>query len=118
MKTGLNWFVVDCDLDHSVFAFRIADIGGQNSDEIEACASLGMNQTMLVTKLLLTTLKSHCHQYYNEFESYEADIILICYSVTKPSSFRNIEKRFGKFIKKHQRTKNRLNSEKIRNFKF
>ena len=42
MKTGLNWFVVDCDLDHSVFAFRIADIGGHNSDEIEACASLGL----------------------------------------------------------------------------
>ena len=56
MKTGLNWFVVDCDLDHSVFAFRIADIGGQNYDEIEACASLGMNQTMLVTKFLLTDL--------------------------------------------------------------
>ena len=50
MKTGLNWFVVDCDLDHSVFAFRIADIGGQNSDEIEACASLGTIQTMLMTK--------------------------------------------------------------------
>ena len=32
-------------------------------------------------------------------------MILICYSVTKPSSFRNIEKRFGKLIKKHQRTK-------------
>ena len=46
VKTGLNWFVVDCDLDHSVFAFRIADIGGQNSDEIEACASLGTNQTL------------------------------------------------------------------------
>ena len=42
VKTGLNWFVVDCDLDHSVFAFRIADIGGHNSDEIEACASLGL----------------------------------------------------------------------------
>ena len=56
MKTGLNWFVVDCDLDHSVFAFRIADIGGQNSDEIEACASLGTIQTMLVTKFLLADL--------------------------------------------------------------
>ena len=42
VKTGLNWFVVDCDLDHSTFAFRIADIGGHNSDEIEACASLGL----------------------------------------------------------------------------
>jgi len=47
VKTGLNWFVVDCDLDHSVFAFRIADIGGQNSDEIEACASLGTIQTIV-----------------------------------------------------------------------
>ena len=30
---------------------------------------------------------------------------MICYSVTKPNSFRNIEKRFGKLIKKYQRTK-------------
>ena len=63
VKTSLNWFVVDCDLNHSVFAFRIADIGGQNSDEIDACATLGTIWTfgflMMVTKSLLISSYNH-----------------------------------------------------------
>ena len=38
VKTGLNWFVVDCDLDHSTFAFRIAEI----------CNNISVNIKILV----------------------------------------------------------------------